>query len=410
MEADMNTNTEVLIQLLSKAIRGQTADNIDNITDEMINWDVIHKEAIDHQVHTLLFPIISRLPEKYRPDSKLMILWQKETLLEASAQIAHMDQMSRVLNRFHSESVMLVALKGMVLRSYYPNPELRSMGDADLLVQEKDMKKAIDLLRSMGYKKGETGVKHTSFEQDSFPEIELHWALTTKEGKENLLTFTSEVWNNLIETHIGDAPVLTLSVENQLLHLLLHSVSHMISAGFGLRQLCDVVLFVEANKDVISWDVLLSKTADYNIDIFARTLLVMCKKYFNLDIPTAITTSIDEYYIDLLLEDIVNAGVFGRRSNRRDTSDRVSKYINLSDTSCKYASVYNIFLFLFPPAKKLGYHYNYACKYPFLLPIAWIHRAFHNLKRLDSLRFPMDKTIEATSKERAKLLHWLQLR
>jgi hypothetical protein len=404
----MNKTSLVLIQLLSKAIRNQKPDPI---LEESIDWNSIYEEAVDHQVHTLIHPLLSQLPLAHRPNQHLMSIWQKETILASSTQLQHMQQIKNVLDKFHLESIPVVALKGLILREYYPHAELRIMGDADVLVHKQDLKRAKKLLKSIGYMIAETTDRHIKLYYNNHPAIELHWLLNDKEASEEAAYFTDTIWENVVTTSIYGAPALILSTEDQIIHLLLHFVQHILITGFGLRQLCDFVLLIEANSNKINWEHIIDRVNSYRLLKFTTAIFIISNKLFNLEIPMCFFTlySDENNNLELLIHDIISAGVYGRRTQNRDSSYRVMKYINANDTSRKFADFNNILQFLFPPAKSLGQKYNYAKNFPLLLPLAWLHRGIYNNKRLGEFQLNKASDIEATSKARATLLRWLQL-
>lgn len=406
----MNDTSTVLIHLLSCAIHNKKPSNF---VVKQIDWNALYEEAVAHQVHTLIYPTMKELSPEYKPTQMLRNSWHKETILEGTLQLQHIDQISIVLNQFKTDDIPVIALKGLVLRNYYPSPELRTMGDADILVKKEDLARSKNLLKSLGYSVGEKLDRHISFHHKilkSYPSIELHWLLNKDEITNQNMSFTNSVWENAIETKINSFTVLTLSPEDQIVHLLLHSVQHIMSTGFGLRQLCDLVLFIEGNETSIEWEHIIAKANQYGIHKFAVAILSACNKLFDMEIPAAFYNPCEEPYIDLLIDDIINAGVYGRRYESRVTSTRINKYIEANDLESQEFKTrgLNIIRFLFPTPKKLGIQYTYAKKLPILLPIAWVHRGFHNIKRLETLRYSEEAKV--IGKERARLLHWLRLR
>ncbi len=411
----MNKDSKLLINLLSAAIRNRQPDVR---PEETVNWDAVYEEAAAHQVHTLLFPVLLKLPPEYKPEERLMARWQKETALAAFEQIRHMEQIRDLLLLFHQEGIPVIVLKGLVLRNYYPCPELRTMGDADLLVRKKDMIKAKKLLKSYGYRLKENSARHSCFQCEDFSDIELHWLLNDRESGAELAEFTDQVWEHAPNARIGETPALVLSTDDQILHLILHTAHHFRSTGFGLRQLCDFVLFYEANAGNINTEQVLERAKLYQIHKFTGTLFLLCHKLFDLEIPGLQSDPAEDSLMELFLDDIIKSGVYGRRYPDRDTNSRILKYTgfdkSLQGFSLQGLSPQGFTLlhkwshFLFPSPKKLNYRYSYAKKLPLLLPAAWLHRILHNLGKMKTLK--QTDNFEGIRRDRSKLLQWLQLR
>lgn len=411
----MDANSTLLIRFLSLSIRALIPDHElyqeiqIKIMDNSIDWDTIYQEAFAHQVHGLLYPVISALP-KDCCDFKILSRWQRGAVLAGLHQLEHMKQMEKVLFGFHKENIPVVALKGLVLRNFYPKPELRTMGDADLLVHKEDVERSKALLLSLGYKITLSYSRHISFSYLSYPMIELHWALSDAECRKATSEFTDSIWERVEETTINEAPVLCLSVEDQILHLLFHTAHHTMTSGFGLRQLCDFVVLIENAGQAINWDYIHTKTEVYSIRKFSLSIFFVCHTLFDIDISFMKDTFVKEpCYIDLLIEDVLNSGVYGRKLKTREASTQLMKYIDVSDNKRELYRIGNKLSFLFPSTDKISLKYSYAKRLPFLLPLAWLHRAFHNLKKISTYKAMKHNGIETITKQRASLLKWLEL-
>lgn len=53
--------------------------------------------------------------------------------------------------RFRTSGLRLIFFKGVWVRSYYPESQLRTMGDIDCLIREEDRQKAHELMLGLGY-------------------------------------------------------------------------------------------------------------------------------------------------------------------------------------------------------------------------------------------------------------------
>lgn len=412
----MDANSKLLIQLLSCAIRKQKPDFLfyQDISKEAphdtIDWKAIYKEALAHQVHTLLYPVISGLPAKVC-DQAVRTGWQKGTLTAALKQLKQLGQIEKVLSEFNKAGIPVIALKGLVIRNNYPQPELRTMGDADLLVHKEDLPKVRDLFQRIGFEIKEDYYRHISFTHPDYPAIEVHWALSDSECKTNTSGFTEPVWSRTRVILIQGVPVLALSLEDQIIHLLFHTAHHMLSHGFGLRQLCDFVVFLEAYPHSINWTSIVTSLKEEHMDTYAQQIFFVCHKLFGLDLPDPFSMILETKTSDLLIEDILSAGVYGRKTPERETGNRIIKYLEPAAlTSKKITSPLNLLHFLFPSPGKIDMKYRYAKKFTFLLPLAWLHRIVHNLKRIRFLKNLKSRKLEQLSKNRIKLLQWLELR
>jgi hypothetical protein len=404
----MNTNNQNLMKLLNCALYyHKPQEEIGN----PIDWNLVFEEAFAHQVHSILYPVLADLNLEHGPDQELLKHWRDETLQSAKEQLQHVHQIGTVLNELHLSKIPVVALKGLVIREYYPQPELRTMGDADILIPIDQLKATGDLLKSLGYLEGVPTVKHSVFYHKYFPGIEVHWALKSINSYTEKELFTQSIWENTIPTELFGAPVLILSNEDQVLHLLLHAVDHIQNNGFGLRQLCDFVLFIEAKKEIINWEIIYDQVSSYHIHRFSIALFEISHRLFGLKIPALFSSKEIEnsQFLEVLIEDIFDSGVYGRKNLDRLTSCKLARYMDKDIPPHRISKLAQTLTFLFPPLSMLHMRYKYAHKHPITLPIAWIHRAINNITSNKLIGKINSNEIIAKSEDRAKLLQWLEL-
>ena len=418
----MKENSRILIKLLSKAIRNQEPD-WDEITAlleaSQIHWPTLYEEALAHQVHTLIYPMVSKLKNinpSLAPDPTLFSQWKKETQTEAIRQIQQVQMIKEILKAFYKEKIPAIVLKGLLLREYYPNPDLRTMGDADLLTHAQDRYRIKKILKQFDFIEYKVSSKHISYINKNHPFIiEVHNWLSDSHPDDFSIDFEKALWKDTINISLLGAPTMALSVDHHLLHLIIHMKNHIISAGFGLRQLCDFVVFMEANEKELNWDYILRCSQQLQLKTFMISLFLLCNQLFDLKIPRQVTiqeadsseTLKDQRYLDLFVRDILDSGVYGRRNPDRPMSSLLIRYSKPDHPSGRFGRVKKMLQFYFPSSKNLSNRYPYAKKYPFLLIFAWFHRAFTNLSRIG--KYKVSPQAEKLSQERVKLLQWLQI-
>jgi hypothetical protein len=406
----MNITQEILINLLSSAIRAESPEIFEN---ESIDWKAVYEEAKLHDVHPLLFPVINNLKKVQAPDSELMSEWQRSTLSAGTGQIQHIYQASKILDIMSSAGIPVIVLKGLVLRDLYPEPELRTMGDADILIHKEDMEKVTALLEKMGYHDDGCSAKHIHFSHENYPVIEVHWTLVDSSIFKRAEWFDKAAWENAVPYTICATPTLALSRENELLHVCLHMAGHLMSSGFGLRQLCDLVLLIGHNKESVNWASFIENIKACGLESFFYALLEICKKLLNLEIPEALQHKASEHInpIEELIYDILDGGIFGRTSMDRTSGNLLLHYTRGE----KQSSTLKIYLSLiFPAPEKLANKYAYARKHQYLLPLAWLHRLIYIIFRKDYTLsnkriFLSSNKLLPVLERRAKLLEHLKL-
>ena len=409
----------LLTEILSIALRGSKA-SFEKFTGINIDWQELFLEAGAHQVHTLVYPVIKELDKEIGLDSSVMERWKQSVMSCGFQMICDEIWLGEVLEILNSFGIRTIVLKGMVLNKWYPYPELRTMGDADVLVSEKDLDRATELLQGMGYRaEKDKNTKHVEFHKEKFISIELHRLLADYTFIKNSDDLNADAWNDPIEINIGNTKALALSWEMQIVHCCIHMASHISHGGIGLRQLCDLVIAVEKAGDEIDWNIVLTKSIKYGVDHFMFAIFAVCNKLFSMEIPSIIASGFDfnDKKVELLIEDILTGGNFGRKDLQRISANVL---VNNSDGGenrqyrNKFLNAINV---IFPSRKRMAkrYKYIYVNKSPLLLPVAWIHRIAYGIIRKDyNLKNKKaifnDDSLISLAKDRNNLLEWLGLR
>lgn len=408
----MNIMQFQLIELLSAAIHERKIE-INSV--EKIKWKSIIEEAEAHNVKGLLYSAINKSECLKYVDKEILKQWKRDTLFTGVYQLEHIRQISKVLKVFNKENIPVIVLKGLVVREIYPKPELRSMSDADILVKKEDLNSIKKLLIDLGYTQSGTTEAHIVFEHKDHYAIEVHWTLTDMRYFKGQPVFENQIWENTIKVNVGDSEALSLSFENLVIHLCIHMAVHSVSSGFGIRQLCDLVLLVEKKGSLIDWPSFLNKIKKCGIEKFTISLFLVCRQLFNMTIPQELNNIIlvEEGILKLLINDIFSSGVYGTRSITRMFGNQLGYDLHNLNSLNSVSIVKKFIMILFPPNKKLTDRYSYARKYNILIPIAWIHHLGIGVFKkeysfISKIKFLVSTVY--TSKRKNKLLQQLELK
>ena len=259
----MNKSQKILIKLLNCAIR---KDKPLDITYKKINWNYIISESKEHSIYPLLYPVIKTISHPDAISSDLKEKWKQDTFNTAIYFAKQIIQISKLFKEFNKANIHVIALKGLILRKLYPRPDLRTMGDADILIHEEDIEKVKTLLIGMDYIQTKDATPaHIAFIHKYYSPIEVHWKLADTRYLNGVSHFENEIWKYAVTNEIGTTKVLSLCPEDFLMHLCIHMAVHMRSGGFGLRQLSDFVLLVENQGSSIDWESFSIRANDYGI-------------------------------------------------------------------------------------------------------------------------------------------------
>jgi|GEM_PF-257010 len=407
----MNNIQETMGLLLNAAIHNKEFTGYAMETD----WREIYNISMKHQVQALLYPVVKDIAATGgNIDKEVLDDWKKSYAITVINQSVLLDKVSDVLNVFRNEGIPIIVLKGLVLRNLYPKPVLRTMGDIDVLVHEEQYDLAVNAIKRMGYSEYLHDSKHIGLSKhDSLP-VEIHTKLSEDYFTAKAMEWEREIWQRASLSNINGIPLLTLSDSDHLLYLCLHMANHFVTSGFGIRQLCDLVLFIESKREQIDWEWFYSNARIMGIQTFIEKIFILCGIFFHLDDPIFSGYTHDEQYMQKMIDVIFTGGVFGDSSMASFITGRYLALLKpeIYDNK-KPGSIKRLFKLIFPPYRIISRSYTYIQKRPYLTPIAWIHRIVANLfgkEKFFRIRdYPALIESHYIFEERYKLLKWTDL-
>ena len=108
-------------------------------------------------------------------------------------------------------------------------------------------------------------------------------------------------------------------------YLICHAFKHFLHSGFGIRQVCDIILFANAYGDAIDWERVLKQCREIQADLFAAALFGIGEKYLTFDPERAhYTESWREIQVDETDEIIDDIDETAEDMDAEDAEDTVS--------------------------------------------------------------------------------------
>jgi hypothetical protein len=213
-----------------------------------VDWIALIRLATRHDVMPLLYRNLSQVCSDSTPENILGPLRARFEAQTAHAR-RHAEELVRILPLFKDHGIPAVPYKGPALaQKLYGDLALREFGDLDIQIFERDVPKAQDLIRRLGYKF--VSLKDTDslaeyirtdpdcelrFYRSDGTHLELHWRFLkrlacVKHDPERFLQRTEMIW-------LAGAQVPSLPLEVYLLILSLHATKHKWGQ---LKLTCDI--------------------------------------------------------------------------------------------------------------------------------------------------------------------------
>lgn len=352
------------LSLLTDARKNQTS------REEQLNYETLYRLAHEHQVSPLIYNQI------YAFHDFPVVLkenWKKEAIQMNYFQTIRTQRLLLLYKEFLKANLKVLIVKGVILRSLYPQPENRTSNDEDLYIEKKDFDKTKEILLNQNFfivKESED--ETTFFNQQSGLSIELHTALFSKESKAygRFQTFFDQAFVQAIVHEIDGVPVYSLSHDLHFLFLFLHFTKHFLHGGVGIRQILDIVMYCEAYGQFIDWQRIYDVFHDMHVFVLMKNVFALAHQYLDFDLNSIVLPEDyheEDYDFEDLLDDIMDAGIFGQSSEERVHSSTMTlNAVNGGKTK--------IWRSVFPTFMEMKGKYDYLTKYPFLLPIAYFSR------------------------------------
>ncbi|WP_133014349.1 nucleotidyltransferase family protein [Clostridium cuniculi] len=403
----MNLIQKQIIDLLNASIHN-TVPKLDYSKD--VDWDEVINEANAHSITGLIYPALKNIKDN-NIDKDIIDKLKKITFYSAIRQSNHIKRTAEILKLFNENNIPVIVLKGLVVREYYPKPDLRTMCDSDVIIYKSDLERVRKLLLERGFHEEEDAGHHIAFMKADF-NLEIHWTLANETFRKGQECFQEKIWDDAMKVKVGRVDTLSLSLEDLALHLCAHMASHMAISGFGVRQLADLVLLVEHKGNEIKWNEFREKAEKSGLTQFSTGMFKVCNYLFGMEIPKELNIenkSEDDEIIKLVVNDIFTGGVYGQRD--LSFSFRAQVGYDIDDDST-FSMLKRYIQVILPPPSKLSDRYAYAKKYKILLPIAWIHHIYVGITSKEYDSESKKKFLTSTisnAKSRNKVVRWLEL-
>lgn len=290
------------------------------------DWKTIYEESCAQTVTALVFDSIRLLDDNKKPNKELMELWEEDsiyTVMQNSVKIYAQKELTSLLE---SNGIKHCIIKGAAAAVNYPKPDVRNMGDIDVLVCRKDFERAKEILSANGYieKVVYPQIGHEVEFNKNGISVELHiQAPGVPEGKlgEKLYDVIQKIPENTEISEIGKVEFCKPCSQYNGLVLLLHVISH-IGSGIGIRQICDWAMYVKNELNYDIWENYLEPILVENkILFFTKVLTKMCCKYLGLPIEECLwCQNVNDGICDEFMRNILDSGNFGRKQGGRNNS------------------------------------------------------------------------------------------
>jgi hypothetical protein len=272
------------------------------LTNGKIDWSKVIDIARSSKVTSLLYKNLILVNPVNIPDDV------KEQLKEYYSNNLRINlglyrEFWSILRLFNLNNIQTLPYKGPVFALLiYGDLSLRNWGDLDIIIHKADVRKAKDLLFSLGYKllwptfalnnvqetaHLESKYNYTFVNELTGIVLELHWGITPK-----YFSFPPRVewlWERLETRSISGMEVLTFSPEDYLLILCMHNSNH---CWERLSWVCDISELIGKHPN-LDWDYTIKEAESSGVKRILLLGLLIAYEFLNTNLNTEVKQLID---------------------------------------------------------------------------------------------------------------------
>lgn len=332
-----------------------------------------------------LVSIMAQAMEKlgFESDSDIWKRWLKEKNQLIYKSVLMDVEREAIQDFFEKNNIWYMLLKGMVIRKYYPAPELREMADNDILFDNKYSKEVYDFMTARGYKSDDYNKGyHDEYLKPPAYNFEMHRQLVSSKERPKWYEYYKDVKSILIKDTNENRETAANSESNNTsnqfyfsdndfyVYFIVHTYKHFLNSGMGLRTVLDVYLYVSNLQEKLDFDYIEEQLKKLDAYDFEQTFRSIAFKMFDENLEDRKWWDLFDVKEQEMLSYVLDAGTYGNLENsvahkmgytkgeKKKTSDK-AKYI---------------FRRLFPSMDTIEEFFPFFYKHKWAIPFLYIYR------------------------------------
>lgn len=342
--------------------------------DNNIDWEKLVMYAKKHKIMPLFCYGFSKAGIKVPPEADETLF--RNTAFNISVSNNQLFELGKIKQAFLENKIDFIVLKGATMKEYYPSPEMRPMGDVDMLIRVEQYPKIRSIMQQLGFKEKEPSNYEFKWSKGNVL-IELHKRLTAPTNRD-FCRYYGDGWKMAVP--MENSTEYTYSREDYFVYLFMHFTRHYRDAGIGLLHLIDIYLYLKKYKDM-------------NEEYLLKELKELRLAEFYENIKNTIAFCFDGGAFDektnIILKRIIASGSYGTAESMVVSAAAKNTQNTKDKKIIRFALFWNR---VFMPYKDMCVRHRVLKKAPILLPFFWIYRVFEVLFiKKESLKREIDR-------------------
>ncbi len=344
----MNSTQRGIILLMASAVTGQRHE----LPDDFSLQDTLPVMAA-HQIAPLAYlGAVNCGMDPQEPALVELLQTYCSHMLQNERQ---MFQISRIYRCFQENGIDFLPLKGCAMKARYPRPDLRSMGDADILIRMDQYEKISPLMESLGFSRGKETDHELVWEAKGLY-VELHRWLIPSYNKA-YFSYFGDGWHR---ARPADGTRYEMAPEDELIFLLTHFAKHYRDGGIGCRHVLDLYVFHRTFPN-LDQQYIHAELRKLKLLTFYENIRRLLGCWFENQASDPVTDHITDY--------VFAGGYWGRKQNYILSGEAKQSKTTAAAHTVQLRAWLRA---LFPHPRDLGMLYPVVNRHLWLTPVFWV--------------------------------------
>ena len=304
---------QALFILLKASIRNKVLDESFFQGFSEAEWKEVYRLAVEQGVMAMVFNSVMGLPDELKPPRSLKLSWAISVEVVEKRYYKQKAVAHDLADFLKKNNINMFLFKGLYFAQYYPIPSHREFGDLDIFLLG-EFEKGNNVLLQQGLKKNHSDPKHTSFTYKGVM-VENHTNFLTLHRYSHLGNLEKKLLELCNESLSGNfqGNILFPSTDFAVLYMMCHTILHFPSS-FILRNLCDWVVFLEANKGKVDFKKYNKALAEAGLSEISDAITALAVRFFELNQDSAPVYNYNHTLEDKILQEMLNPEVIRKKN------------------------------------------------------------------------------------------------
>ena len=345
----MNAVQQGIVTLIRSSLTGEVLP-----LPEGFDLEEAYPEILRHGMIAMAYDgAVSCGVDKKLPVMQKLFQGYLKCVLHSEGQLKMLGRVCAALEEHGFDHLLL---KGSILKHMYPKPELRQMGDADILIRKDQYADICPVMESLGFCNTSQGFYDYGWRSSDLY-VELHHCLSNPYN-EDFNAHLGNGWQRAVKSLQSNCRY-EYSAEDHFVYLFVHLTKHYRDGGIGLKHVTDLWVYHKKNP-VLDEKYVIAELEQMGIHKFYFNVMKLLSVWFE--------DAESDDVVEFIVQAVFRSGAFG-------TDEMIQKAASLRAANragtAKGAKVRRALNLLFHGWVAMMPRYPVLKSYPWLLPVFW---------------------------------------